>query len=76
MSFLNSRYTREQLNKHTKIADRTYQAEQERAELQRSLVQNSSQFEQLSSEKHGLAVALDELRRKKFDWICFLWNLF
>ena len=38
--------------------------EQERSDLQRSLVQTSTQFDQLASEKHGLTVALDDLRRK------------
>ncbi|CAF0736708.1 unnamed protein product [Rotaria sp. Silwood1] len=40
--------------------------EQERSDLQRNLIQTSSQFDQVESEKHGLTVALDELRRK-FD---------
>ena len=44
--------------------DRLYRVEQERSDLQRSLVQTSSQYDQLASEKHGLKVALDELRRK------------
>ncbi len=44
--------------------DRLYKIEQERSDLQRSLVQTSTQFDQLSSEKHGLTIALDELRRK------------
>lgn len=44
--------------------DRTYKAEKERDDLQRSLVQTSSHFDQLSSEKHGLTIALDELRRR------------
>ncbi len=44
--------------------DRVYKIEQERSDLQRNLVQTSSQFDQLSSEKHGLTIALDELRRK------------
>ncbi len=67
---LNSRCTREQLNKNTTLVnrslndDRIYKIEQERSDLQRSLLQTSSQFDQLSSEKHGLTIALDELRRK------------
>lgn len=44
--------------------NRLYRVEQERSDLQRNLVQTSSQFDQLSSEKHGLTIALDELRRK------------
>ncbi|CAF4411157.1 unnamed protein product, partial [Rotaria magnacalcarata] len=40
--------------------------EQDRLDLQRSLIQTSSQFDQIESEKHGLTIALDELRRK-FD---------
>ena len=62
--FLNSFYTRGQLNKNSVILDRTQQAEQERSELQRSLVESSSQYEQLSSENRGLTIALDELRRE------------
>jgi ABC-type phosphate transport system auxiliary subunit len=68
--FLNSHYTREQLNKNSTLLtrslndDRVYKIEQERSDLQRSLVQTSSQFDQLASEKLGLTVALDELRRK------------
>jgi hypothetical protein len=54
------------LNKTSTLANRSYQAEQERSDLQRSLVQTSSQFEQLASENHGLTIALDELRRKIF----------
>jgi predicted nucleic acid-binding Zn-ribbon protein len=50
--------------------DRVYKIEQERSDLQRNLVQTSSQFDQLESEKHGLTIALDELRRKnKFFFI-------
>lgn len=45
--------------------DRVYKVEQERSDLQRTLVQTSSQYDQLASEKHGLTVALDELRGKK-----------
>ncbi|CAF0985938.1 unnamed protein product [Adineta ricciae] len=44
----------------------THSVEQERSDLQRNLAQTSSQFDQLASEKHGLTVALDELRHK-FD---------
>ncbi|CAF2855443.1 unnamed protein product [Rotaria sp. Silwood2] len=65
-------YLRDQLNKNSIVLDRSlktdrvYQVEQERSDLQRSLIQTSSQFDQLASEKHGLTIALDELRRK-FD---------
>ena len=52
------------LNRSSLNDDRLYKVEQERSDLQRSLVQTSSQFDQLSSEKHGLTVALDDLRRK------------
>lgn len=68
--FLNSHFTREQLNKNSSLLtrslndDRVYKAEQERSDLQRSLIQTSSHFDQLASEKHGLTVALDELRGK------------
>lgn len=44
--------------------DRLYKIEQQRSDLQRSLIQTSSHFDQLASEKHGLTIALDELRRK------------
>jgi len=64
--FLNYPYTRGQLNQNSILIDRSNQAEQERSELQRSLIQTSSQYEQLSSENHGLTIALDELRRKLF----------
>ncbi|CAF3802862.1 unnamed protein product [Adineta steineri] len=64
--FLNYSYTRDQLNKTSTLAHRSHQAEHERSDLQRSLVQTTSQFEQISSENHGLTIALDELRRK-FD---------
>jgi ABC-type phosphate transport system auxiliary subunit len=46
--------------------DRLYKIEQERSDLQRSLVQTSTQFDQLASENHGLTVALDDLRREMF----------
>jgi hypothetical protein len=46
--------------------DRLYKIEQERSDLQRSLVQTSTQFDQLASENHGLTVALDDLRREIF----------
>jgi len=55
-----------------------HQIEQERSDLQRNLVQTSSQFDQLSSEKYGLTIALDELRGENnsydynHDLICFL----
>ena len=68
--FLNSKYTRDQLNKNSIVFersvnnDRLYQIERERTDLQRSLIQTSSHFDQLSSEKHGLSIALDELRRR------------
>ena len=68
--FLNSSCTREQLNKNSTLLnrsvndDRIYKIEQERSDLQRSLVQTSSQFDQVESEKHGLTIALDELRGK------------
>ena len=78
--FLNYQCTRDQLNKNTTLLnrslndDRIHKAEHERSELQRSLVQTSSQYDQLSSEKYGLTVALDELRRKNklylTDLIC------
>ncbi|CAF1223604.1 unnamed protein product [Adineta ricciae] len=64
--------TRDQLNKNSIVLsrtlndDRAYKIEQERSDLQRNLAQTSSQFDQLASEKHGLTVALDELRHK-FD---------
>ncbi|UJR33653.1 hypothetical protein I4U23_021086 [Adineta vaga] len=64
--------TRDQLNKNSIVLnrslndDRVYKIEQERSDLQRNLVHTSSQFDQLSSEKHGLTIALDELRQK-FD---------
>ncbi len=74
--FLNYQCTREQLNNNSTILnrslndDRVYKIEQERSDLQRNLVQTSSQFDQLESEKHGLTIALDELRRKnKFFFI-------
>lgn len=83
--FLNSKYTRDQLNKNSIVFDRSikndrlYQIERERTDLQRSLIQTSSHFDQLSSEKHGLSIALDELRRRIFEiwlilseWISFL----
>lgn len=44
--------------------DRAYLAERDRSSLQRSLVEATSQSDQLSSEKYGLTVALDQLRRK------------
>ncbi|CAF3349004.1 unnamed protein product [Rotaria sp. Silwood1] len=65
-------YLRDQLNKNSTLLDRSlktdrvHQMEQERSDLQRNLIQTSSQFDQVESEKHGLTVALDELRRK-FD---------
>ncbi|UJR13610.1 hypothetical protein I4U23_000623 [Adineta vaga] len=59
-------YLRDQLNKTSTLAHHTNQVEQDRSDLQRSLLQTSSQFEQIASENHGLAIALDELRRK-FD---------
>ncbi|CAF0970607.1 unnamed protein product [Rotaria sordida] len=65
-------YLRDQLNKNSIILDRSlkddrvHQIEQERSKLQRSLVETSSQFDQLESEKYGLTIALDELRQK-FD---------
>ncbi|CAF0726238.1 unnamed protein product [Adineta ricciae] len=65
-------YLRDQLNKNSIVLsrtlndDRAYKIEQERSDLQRNLAQTSSQFDQLASEKHGLTVALDELRHK-FD---------
>ncbi|CAF1218440.1 unnamed protein product [Adineta ricciae] len=59
-------YLRDQLNKTSTLAHRSHQAEQDRSDLQRSLVQTSSQYEQVASENHGLTIALDELRRK-FD---------
>lgn len=59
-------YLRDELTKASTIANRSNQAELERSDLKRTLLQRSSQFEQLSSENHGLTVALDELRRK-FD---------
>lgn len=71
--FLNSKYTRDQLNKNSIVFDRSikndrlYQIERERTDLQRSLIQTSSHFDQLSSEKHGLSIALDELRRRIFE---------
>jgi hypothetical protein len=59
--------------------DRIHKAEQERSELQRSLVQTSSQYDQLTSEKYGLTIALDELRRKNklylIDLICFFCSI-
>ncbi|CAF3551791.1 unnamed protein product [Rotaria socialis] len=64
--------TRDQLNKNSTLLDRSLKSdhlnkiEQDRLDLQRSLIQTSSQFDQVESEKHGLTVALDELRRK-FD---------
>jgi hypothetical protein len=67
--FLNYPCTRDQLNKNSTILtrslndDRVHQIEQERTDLQRSLIQTSSHYDQLTSEKHGLTVALDELRR-------------
>jgi len=64
--FLNYPYTRGQLNQNSILIDRSNQAEQERSELQRSLIQTSSQYEQLSSENRGLTIALDELRRTIF----------
>lgn len=58
--------------------DRVYKAEQERSDLQRSLVQTSSQFDQLSSEKHGLTIALDQLRGKieEMVLISIQWEIF
>lgn len=58
--------------------DRVYKAEQERSDLQRSLVQTSSQFDQLSSEKHGLTIALDQLRGKieEMVLISIQWGIF
>ncbi|CAF0787121.1 unnamed protein product [Adineta steineri] len=44
--------------------DRLYKIEQERSDLQRNLVHTSTHFDQLASEKHGLTVALDDLRAK------------
>lgn len=44
--------------------DRVYQVERDRSTLQRSLVEATSQSDQLSSEKYGLTIALDQLRRK------------
>ncbi|CAF1141049.1 unnamed protein product [Rotaria magnacalcarata] len=64
--------TRDQLNKNSTLLDRSLKSdhlnkiEQDRLDLQRSLIQTSSQFDQIESEKHGLTIALDELRRK-FD---------
>lgn len=46
--------------------------EQARADLQRSLIQTSSQFDQIESEKHGLTIALDELRRKNKLYLIFI----
>ncbi|CAM4750544.1 unnamed protein product [Rotaria magnacalcarata] len=65
-------YLRDQLNKNSTLLDRSLKSdhlnkiEQDRLDLQRSLIQTSSQFDQIESEKHGLTIALDELRRK-FD---------
>ena len=82
--FLNSHFTREQMNKNSSLLtrslndDRVYKAEQERSDLQRSLVQTSSQFDQLSSEKHGLTIALDQLRGKIKEMILISihWEIF
>ncbi|CAF1455020.1 unnamed protein product [Adineta steineri] len=63
-------YTRDQLNKNSTLLnrslndDRLYKIEQERSDLQRNLVHTSTHFDQLASEKHGLTVALDDLRAK------------
>ena len=68
--FLNSCYTRGQVSAkpvqvhHVVHDDRLLKVEQDRADLQRTLLQSSSQFDQLSSENYGLTVAMDELRRK------------
>ena len=67
--FFNYPCTRNQLDKNSTLLtrslnnDRLYQVEQERTDLERSLIQTSSQYDQISSEKHGLTIALDELRR-------------
>ena len=49
--------------------DRLYKMEQERSNLQQSLIQTSSHYDQLTSEKHGLTVALDDLRRMNHDYL-------
>lgn len=43
--------------------ERLNSLDRDRYDLQRSLIKTSSQFDQVASEKHGLQVALEELRR-------------
>ncbi|CAF0766915.1 unnamed protein product [Didymodactylos carnosus] len=65
-------YLRDQLNKNQSLFERSLddtrlkQVEQERSELQRNLVHTANHYDQISSEKRGLTLALEELRNK-FD---------